>query len=93
MEIKNYTNAISSYKTNSYDKSIREKQKSESTTKNIDKVEFSSKPTSVQGLKASIAQKVEDSSSFEKIAGLKTLISNGQYNIPAETISKAITQG
>ena len=92
MEIKNYTNAIASYKVNSYDKSIREKQKSESIAKNTDKVEFSSKPTSVQGLKATIGQKVEGSASTDKINGLKNLVSNGQYNIPAETISKAILE-
>jgi len=93
MEIKNYTNAISAYKGTALENTRRESQKASSTPKNMDKVEFSStKLVNISALKASITQKVEGSSSFDRISGLKNLIQSGEYNIPSEIIAKAMTE-
>ncbi len=93
MEIKNYTNAISSYKAISFEKSVRGKQGTPSVSKNTDKVEFSSqKPASIQGLKAAIAQKVDSSASAERIQSLKSTMSSDEYSVSSEAIAGSVIE-
>ncbi len=93
MEIKNYVNAVNAYKATKYERSKTDSVSTVSTAKNTDKVEFSSgKINSVQGLKASIASKVESSASVERINDLTASINNGQYNVQAEIVARAILE-
>jgi len=94
MEIKNFANAISTYKANSYEKINKAKPQKAAEVKNVDKVEFSSlKPDSITTLKTSIVKNVESYASPERIAQLKRQINDGEYHIPTEQISKAILEG
>ncbi len=91
MEIKKCANAISSYKAQAFEAQSKDIQKAKNASKNVDKVEFSSvKLNSSTQMKTAIAQNVESSTSPERISSLKNLISNGQYNISAESIASAI---
>ena len=93
MEIKNYTNAISSYKAIFFEKNIRGKSGTPTVAKNTDKVEFSSqKPASIQGLKAAISQKVESSASAERIQELKSAMNNGEYSVSSEAIAGSVIE-
>lgn len=86
MEIKGFTNAISAYKLNSYE-NVNSNPKTKTTNiRNKDVVEFSSKPSNIQSLKASIATSVNESADSSKIAMLRQKINDGSYNVSAENI-------
>ncbi len=93
MEIKNYINAVHAYSTVASGKSRSEKASESSSAKNMDKVEFSSaKLSSSDNVKATVAKAVESDASAERIAALSSLVSDGQYNISAESIIKAMLE-
>lgn len=90
MEIKGFTNAISAYKYNSYDKADKAVKTRTNNIRNKDTVEFSSRKNDVNSLKANIADSVNSCASDEKIADLKQRVNDGSYYIPTETILKSI---
>ena len=94
MDIKNCTNAINAYRATSYDKDkeLNAKPVTVVKEKNTDKAEFSCNKNSVEGLKSSIAKSVDSSASAERITALKNSINEGKYNVPAESITLAITE-
>lgn len=63
--------------------------------KNVDKAEFSSayKSKTVDSSKADIKKIIDGDASPERIAALKSMIADGTYNIPAESIALSILEG
>ena len=93
MEIKNYLNAVKAYSSTKYEKSKTESNQSSNQVKNTDRIEFSSNRVSnIQSLKTSISEKVERSASPERISELSRSINNGQYNVQAELVARAILE-
>lgn len=96
MEINKCNSAISAYKVNgSYETVRREMIAPASAVKNRDKAEFSasSKSKSITNSKYSIKGSIESFASAGKIASLKSLIADGNYNVPAEAVAASIFEG
>ena len=91
MEIKNYTNAINAYRLTAGDfkKPVSDVKKS----KNVDKAEFSSFKATVETVKAAAAKAADASASPERIAALKTAVSEGKYDVSSEKIINTIIGG
>ena len=91
MEIKKYGSVMSAYAKTAYEPP---KTKRESANvKNTDKAEFSSASKSegaVASAKASVKMSVESFASPETIAALKSMIADGSYDIPAESVAASI---
>lgn len=82
---------MSAYMKTAYEPS--EKKQRVSAEKNVDKAVFFSSSGALNGLKASTARSVESFASPERIAALKAMISDGSYNISAETVAASIFEG
>lgn len=91
MKIEKYGSVMSAYMKTAYEPS--EKKQRVSAEKNVDKAVFSSSSGALNGLKASTARSVESFASPERIAALKAMISDGSYNISAETVAASIFEG
>ncbi len=93
MEIKNYSSVMSAYMKNSYEPA--KKKANAPSAKNTDKVEFSSASSAgaLAGAKASAKKSVESFASAERIAALKSMISDGSYHISAESVAASIFEG
>ncbi len=93
MEIKNYGSVMSAYMKNTYEPA--KKKQGAPAAKNVDKAEFSSSSSAgaLAGAKASAKKSVESFASAERIAALKSMISDGSYNIPAESVAASIFEG
>ena len=91
MEIKNYTNAINAYRVTAGDfkKPVSDVKKS----KNVDKAEFSTFKATVETIKMSASKAADTSASPERIAALKTAVSDGKYEVSSEKILNAIIGG
>ena len=92
MEIKNYINAVNAYNQTKYDRSKTESATVTASTKNTDKVEFSSKQASINSLKSSISANVLETASADRIVGLTYNINSGKYNIASELVAKSILE-
>lgn len=92
MNIKNCTNAVAAYKAASFEKEARSSIASGAKEKNVDKADFSASRNNTEGLKASVAKKVDAQAPAERIAALKNLISEGKYHISAENIALSILE-
>ncbi len=90
MEIKNYINAVNAYKQTKYDRSKTESATVGTSTKNTDKIEFSSKQASINSLKNSISANVSEAASADRIVSLTYSINSGKYNIASELVAKSI---
>lgn len=96
MKINKCNSAIPAYKINSnYEPLKKDSGLPASSVKNMDKVEFSSASRTklIDYAKADIKNKVEGFASPERIAALKSMISDGTYNVPAESVASAIFEG
>lgn len=84
---------MSAYVKNTYEP-VKRKQ-TVSVKKNVDKAEFSaaSREGAISGAKASVKKNVEGFASAERIAALKSMISDGSYNISAESVAASILEG
>lgn len=91
MKIEKYGSVMSAYLKNTYE--TAGKKQRVSAEKNVDKAVFSSSSGALSGLKASAARSVESFASPERIAALKAMISDGSYNISAETVAASIFEG
>lgn len=93
MEINKYGSVMSAYMKSSYEPTKRERVGT--SAKNTDKAEFSSVPRDggVSQAKASVKKEVESFASAKRIAALKTMISDGSYNISAERVAASIMEG
>lgn len=93
MKIEKYGAVMSAYVKNTYEPTGKKQRIS--AEKNVDKAVFSSASGSgaLNGLKASAARSVESFASPERIAALKAMISDGSYNISAETVAASIFEG
>ncbi len=92
MNINKFTNAVNAYRAASFEKEVKNKPVTVIKEKNTDKAEFSVNKNSLEALKASVAKSVDSSASQERITALRNSISEGKYNIPAESISLAMTE-
>ena len=92
MKINKYSEVVSAYKANSFDKDLKNKAVSVSKEKNTDKAEFSINKNNLEAMKASIAKSVDTPASAERITALRNSINEGKYNVPAESIALAITE-
>ena len=93
MEIKKYTSAINAYRSVNFENEQKKSLTSVKKEKNTDKADFSSVKNSIDTIKASALKSTEGSASAEKIAALRTAISEGNYNISSEKIAAAILEG
>ena len=85
---------MSAYAKSAYEP-VRKKE-SGKTSQNTDKAEFSSASkagAAIANAKASAAKTVESFASPERIAALKSMIADGSYNIPAESVAASILEG
>lgn len=90
MEINKCLGAVNAYNQAKLSRTKTESAPAATTSRNTDKVEFSSVSKSEEGLRASIAQKVEQSASSDRIAELTYSINSGNYNVASELIAKSI---
>ncbi|MCX7657647.1 MAG: flagellar biosynthesis anti-sigma factor FlgM [Oscillospiraceae bacterium] len=90
MNVNKCSSAIGAYRANSYEKDVKTKSVCETKTKNMDRAEFSSNAIGIQGIKSAIAKETEISVSPERISALKSMIAEGKYNVPAESVARAI---
>lgn len=93
MKINKYSSVISAYARSTYEP-VRKKQ-SGKAAQNTDKAEFSSasKAGAAANAKAAVVKTVESFASPERIAALKSMIADGSYNIPAESVAASILEG
>jgi anti-sigma28 factor (negative regulator of flagellin synthesis) len=90
MNVNKCSSAIGAYMANSYEKDVKTKSACETKTKNMDRAEFSSNALGIQGVKSGAAKGAQSSASPERIAALKSMIAEGKYNVPAESVARAI---
>lgn len=90
MKIEKYGSVMSAYVKNTYEP--KSKKQRVAAGKNVDKAVFSSASGALNGMKASAAKSVESFASPERIAELKAMISDGSYNISAETVAASILE-
>ena len=91
MEIKKYGSVMPAYAKTAYEPPKTKRDKA--NVKNTDKAEFSSVSKSevaVAGAKTSVKMAVESFASPKTIAALKSMIADGSYDIPAETVAASI---
>ena len=91
MEIKKYGSVIPAYAKTAYEPP--KTKRGSANVKNTDKAEFSSASKSegaVASAKASVKMSVESFASPETIAALKSMIADGSYDIPAESVAASI---
>lgn len=93
MTIKNCTNAVNAYKAAAYDKEQKTRTPSGAKEKNTDKVEFSVSRNNTDSMKASAVKSAEAAAPAERIAALKSLIAEGKYAVPSESIALSILEG
>lgn len=94
MEVNKYGSVMSAYLKTSYEPT--KLKKDGAAAKNTDKAEFSSASRgagAVAGAKASVKKEVESFASPKRIAALKSMIADGSYNIPAESVAASILEG
>lgn len=91
MEVNKYGSVMSAYIKNTYEPTGRKIRAS--AEKNTDKAVFSSGASAMAGAKASAAKAVESFASPERIAALKSMIADGSYNIPAESVAASVFEG
>ena len=94
MEVNKYGSVMSAYMKTAYEPS--KLKKDEKSVKNTDKADFSSASRgagAVAGAKASVKKEVESFASPKRIAALKSMIADGSYNIPAESVAASILEG
>lgn len=93
MEINKYGSVMSAYMKSSYEPVKRER--SGASVKNTDKAEFSSasKDGGISQAKASVKKEIESFASSKRIAAIKTMISDGSYNISPERVAASIMEG
>lgn len=91
MEVNKYGSVMSAYMKTSYEPS--KLKKDGKSVMNTDKAEFSSASRgagALAGAKASVRKEVESFASPKRIAALKSMIADGSYNIPAESVAASI---
>lgn len=91
MEIKKYGSVMPAYAKAAYEPP--KTKRGLANAKNTDKAEFSSASKSegaVAAAKASVKMSVESFASPETIAALKSMIADGSYDIPAESVAASI---
>ncbi len=95
MEINKYGSVMSAYAKNTYEPADKERRLKTHAAKNVDKAVFSSASSAgtLAGAKASAGKAVEGFASSERIAALKAMISDGSYNISAESVAASIFEG
>ena len=93
MKINKYGSVISAYARSAYEPA-RRKQDGK-IAQNTDKAEFSSasKAGAAVSARAAVVKTVESFASPERIAALKSMIADGSYNIPAESVAASILEG
>ena len=93
MEVNKYGSVMSAYLKTSYEPA--KLRKDGASLKNTDKADFSAASKgagAVAGAKAAAKREVESFASAEKIAELKSMIADGSYNIPAESVAASILE-
>ena len=91
MEIKKYGSVMPAYAKTAYEPP--KTKRGSANVKNTDKAEFSSASKSegaAAAAKASVKMSVESFASPETIAALKSMIADGSYDIPAESVAASI---
>ena len=93
MEIKKYGSVIPAYAKTAYEPP--KTKRGSANAKNTDKAEFSSASKSggaAAAAKASVKASVESFASPKTIAALKSMIADGSYDIPAESVAASILE-
>lgn len=98
MEIKNYSSAVSAYKSISSDyrrNAVKGGKTAAKSVKNTDTLEISSaaKANSLENAKAAVRKSVEKETPADRIAAIKAKIAEGTYSISPENVAAAIFEG
>lgn len=97
MEIKNYSSAVSAYKSISsdYRNAVKGGKTAAKSVKNTDTLEISSaaKAGSLENAKAAVRKSIEKDTPADRIAAIKAKIAEGTYSISPENVAAAIFEG
>lgn len=97
MEIKNYSSAVSAYKSISsdYRNAVNGGKTAAKSVKNTDTLEISSaaKAGSLENAKAAVRKSIEKDTPADRIAAIKAKIAEGTYSISPENVAAAIFEG
>lgn len=85
---------MSAYMKTVYDPETAKTRRETASFRNTDKAEFSSasRAGALAGAKASVRNAVESFASPKSIAALKSMIADGSYDIPAESVAASILE-
>ena len=98
MEIKNYSSAVSAYKSISSDyrnNAVKGGKTAAKSVKNTDTLEISSaaKANSLESAKAAVRKSIDKETPADRIAAIKAKIAEGTYSISPENVAAAIFEG